>query len=323
MLSGDQGRLRVADYEEFSNSKLAKNLLDWHEYASAYRYDFKSGAHIICDATLEKMATYICGSVQTNEKTGTSKLTTGTENAAKDACKRVLLNCKVNGQMLPYSYLLKIIENTVSSKSKLSDTEWHDVLHVACCLINKYKHDNKEEYTLALDKENRNHSYLFGRLFAVLQYMETEGRTAATKSSGTSKEKTSSISYMLRGCMIAPASQAMNLWSKAELWLNKCSTGKRVYVERMYNELMEQFDPKGWTNAPVDHNFMLGFAHQDKYIFTSHKTVEDAVDTAVAQASEEGTTVDVDSILDAAIETADSASGTIIAASTYGEQITM
>lgn len=48
------------------------------------------------------------------------------------------------------------------------------IRHTACALIRKYRNDQakREEWKVTLDTENRDRSYLFGRLLAVLEQAE-------------------------------------------------------------------------------------------------------------------------------------------------------
>ncbi|MFP3361001.1 type I-C CRISPR-associated protein Cas8c/Csd1, partial [Planococcus sp. SIMBA_143] len=68
--------------------------------------------------------------------------------------------------------------------------EWEKTLSITCALARKSLLEKKEEWNVALDQENNNRDYLFGRLLAVADVFE---RRALGKEE---KRATNAIRYM-------------------------------------------------------------------------------------------------------------------------------
>lgn len=280
---GDTGRLHVLDFEEFNNSALMDALLDWHEHAVANAWNRNSHAYVLRDAALSTLAMYITGGVKDGKFAKEDKL--------YDGCMQQLIRCKMAKQPIPYSYVGQLTAKLAKSKSEVKPLEWRSLLHAACCMINKYRYDvKKEEPIVNLDRSITNRSYLFGRLFAVLQYMDAAGRKAATAKSDSSKEKESILSQSLQGCITTPAMQAARLLGKAYPWLQKCSEGQRIFIEKEYDEISSTLKVSDWNNKALDNLWALGFAHEQQWLYTSRKGIDDIADEA--DAAEEAITTE-------------------------------
>ena len=84
-----------------------------------------------------------------------------------------LLHCIIDRQPVPFD----IVRTLTVKASKLQILERKNrelILFLACAFIRKYRNDKQKEeaWTLSLDLENRDRSYLFGRLLAVLEQVE-------------------------------------------------------------------------------------------------------------------------------------------------------
>jgi len=52
---------------------------------------------------------------------------------------------------------------------------WHKALTIACALFRKYTFDNtRKEYSMTLDPTNTNRDYLYGRLLAIADHLESK-----------------------------------------------------------------------------------------------------------------------------------------------------
>lgn len=288
---GPTGRLHVLDFVEFNNSALTEALLDWHEHAVAAAWNRDSHAYVLRDVALRTLALYIAGGVKDGKF--------AKEDTLYDSCMRQLIQCKLNKQPIPYAYVGQLVAKLAKSKSEIKPFEWRSLLHATCCMINKYRYDvKKEEPIVNLDRGNTNRSYLFGRLFAVLQYMDAAGRKAATTSSESSKEKESILSQSLQGCITTPAMQAARLFGKAYPWLQKCNKGQRIFIENEYNEIAGALKVSGWDNKALDNLWALGFAHEQQWLYTSRKGI-DAIADEVDTDEETTTSEDVTTAFDA------------------------
>lgn len=100
-----------------------------------------------------------------------------------------MLPCIVDGAKVPIDIITSLF-NRASNPVAMENWEWEKTLSIACALINKHLTDRQEGIGLALDENNDDRSYLFGRLLAVADVLE---RRALGKEE---KRATNAIRYM-------------------------------------------------------------------------------------------------------------------------------
>lgn len=90
------------------------------------------------------------------------------DKLVKSAMAR-LLPCVVDGRKIPLDIVNRILERT-SNPVSMERWEWEKQLSIACAVMKK--HYEKEEFTMALDKDIKDRNYLFGRMLAVADALE-------------------------------------------------------------------------------------------------------------------------------------------------------
>ncbi len=173
-----------------------------------------------------------------------------------------LLRCLVDGQRLPVDFV-----QTLSAKASrpLSYTAKNreTLLSIACALIRKYRNESmrqsrqqKEEWTLGLDENNHDRSYLFGRLLAIAEHVER-----ITYDAQEGREPNA-----IR--MQALFSQRPNyawriLEERLEPYYNHLKPGLRQYYRKMTQEITDWLradDPS--LNKKLEDVYLLGYYHQ-------------------------------------------------------------
>ncbi len=112
----------------------------------------------------------------------------------------------------------------------------------------------KEEFTMALDKNNTNSAYLCGRLFAVLEQLQQDA-------SGNSLNRTIKDAYFSSACT-QPAIIFPKLLRLAQNHLAKANYGS--YWNSMIGEISAKLDGAFPTTLPLEEQgkFILGYYHQ-------------------------------------------------------------
>lgn len=157
---------------------------------------------------------------------------------------------------------LDLVEQSIQAACKPSAYEaweWQRNIGVACALYKGWRarhHDlsQRRTYSMSLDKNLRSRDYLYGRLLAVAENIESYALYLAGEQRNTNAER-----YMQRF-----AKQPCATWRDIELAL-------KPYQERLQNngrdtgkqaidEIMELFDHTDFTNDnPLSGEFLLGY----------------------------------------------------------------
>ena len=170
---------------------------------------------------------------------------------------KVLLNCMINGQAIPLNIVRALVVNA-SSPLKYSSSNYNRVLYTACAVLRKYKNDKykREEYKMALDEKNTNRSYLFGRLLAICDKVES-----STYKFGEERE-TNATRIQTTFCN-RPMTSFKILENQLIPYYGKLKGGLPSYFKNMITEILQNIDPNDMKiNKPLEDVYLLGYYHQ-------------------------------------------------------------
>lgn len=130
------------------------------------------------------------------------------------------------------------------------------LLSTACAVIRKYRNDRlqREEWTMALDKDCTDRSYLFGRLLAVAEQVE---HSTYDRDEGREPNAIRMQSVFCR--------QPMYAWGILEQALGpyyaRLKPGLRNYFKTIIGEIVQKLPGPGdpALNAPLDDVYLLGY----------------------------------------------------------------
>jgi CRISPR-associated protein Csd1 len=143
--------------------------------------------------------------------------------------------------------------------------EWEKTLSITCSLINK-----QEGYDLALDKNNLNRDYLFGRLLAVADVLE---RRALNSDEGRA---TNAIRYMN-----AFTNNPERTWKIIQTALQPYQVrlgNKGLYLSKIIDDIASKIPFEEFNNKPLSGKYLLGFYSQ-RYDLYTKKNDNDNKDT--------------------------------------------
>lgn len=162
-----RGRLSVTYYSEMRALDLVDRLQNWYDTCrldTRYRQAWSP--------TLKSIVKFAFGTQRVGKVVVDSK--------AYGEHFQHLFHCLVDAQPLPSDIVRALvlkanhleIYSTYNKKTKSDNRE--QLLSTACAVVRKYHNDKlkKEVWTLALDEQNLDRSYLFGRLLAVAEHVE-------------------------------------------------------------------------------------------------------------------------------------------------------
>lgn len=237
------GRLSNSFYRELTGAEFLERVSDWHTQCSwmqQYSVDKTfCGAPSPVDIALAAFGTKMGkdSAINVNDK-------------LKRATVQRLLPCIVDGMPIPRDIVVSVVRSA-TKRTIYKEWEWRKILGIACAV---FRHHKKEErYKMAVERERKSRDYLFGRLLAVADCIESFALSKTEKGRATNAAR-----YMQRF-----ASHPVSTWRTIELALapykaRLARTGGKY--ERALDEIMDNFAADDFTDTPpLTGEFLLGF----------------------------------------------------------------
>jgi len=250
------GRMGITFYQDMDENDYIQRILDWHETCSwIFRY---KNQHFISAPSANRIIAAGFG-----EPKGKNYY-----KIQKQARERLLYSI-VCGQPLDRGWMAAAVarvsqplafDNLYSYQSKdkwVINGTWEHALSVTCAMVRKY-YNKKEDFTLELDKSNTDRSYLFGRLLAIADKIESHARYLQG-ANDTEKRPTNAVRYMS-----AFSTKPLRTWKVVYGQLNpyiQRLNGADWYQQQI-DEVMALFAPDALTDAPLDGKYLLGYSLQ-------------------------------------------------------------
>lgn len=241
------GRLAISFYKKMSGSDYLDNIEFWHNscfWQHEYKYKKKDGKtqwySFIGAPSLRDIAVTIYGSA--NDK------------VIKSAIER-LLPCVTDRKRLPCDMVNTALNRIFRPGCFENEYEFQKALSITCALVRKHYYDkNKEECDVALDENDRERSYLYGRLLATAQVLEEVALYHQGINRGTAAERYRE----------AFRKHPYRTWQIIE----SCLDPYKAYLKKMKNtfyankisEIVDLFEKGEHENdAPLSGRFALGY----------------------------------------------------------------
>lgn len=277
------GRLSIQYYAEKQAIDYLDSILKWHkDLAWIHRFKTKKverkGKEVNKSyAFLGAPSPYdIVLCAFGNEQSGLLKIPEK-DKFVNQQLKRIL-PCIVDGTKLPRDFMRGAYANAIRPVSK-EKYNWLKCLSVACSLTKKYYIDMEgEEYEMALDREQTDRSYLYGRLLAIADRIESKALESKKSEGGESKRQTTAMRYM------EPLSKRpYKTWKNIELKLTPywkmLNQNSASYYKKELNQVMELFEAADFmNNRALEPLFLLGYHCQSSDFYKSKKTEETSND---------------------------------------------
>lgn len=247
------GRLSIVYYNEFFASDFWERIIDWGETCNWMFLKFseqKKPYFKMETPSFRRIAECAFGREQ-------GKFIEANDKVLKEQVQR-LVKCMLEKQPIPKDivYALTVRASTPLAYSSVNRER---VLSTACAVIVKYNIDKGimkkgEHDVMKLDLENRDRSYLFGRLLAVLEKVER-----ATYEAGEGREPNA---IRLQSAYVNhPLKTWMTLEEVLKPYFQKLKPGSREYYRRLISEITELFEEEDFTilNQGLKETYLLGY----------------------------------------------------------------
>lgn len=237
--SATPGRMAITFYRELTGSDFLNKVDNWHESCAwIHNYGYNKEAKKFVGAPAPK---------DIAEAAYGSKVDT---KLKKTTIERVL-PCIIDNRQIPRD----IVESAVRracNRVGMENWEWEKTLSIACALYKKLK--GKEDYNMALDENRKTRSYLYGRLLAVADCLESFALYTSEK-----KRPTNAARLMQRF-----ADRPCSTWRTIELMLTSYKArlgGRTKKYQDVIDNTMNMFGSvEDFTDdKPLSGEFLLGY----------------------------------------------------------------
>lgn len=249
------GRLAIMESQKQSSSRYLENLLYWHETCSwiQIKYKDKKYYEYYGMVGIKDIANILYGT----ESQGNLTLKGSNEKMYAEVCKR-LIACILQRRRLPADMVHLAVRRASSPASYENQLNWKRTLALACSFIKKQSEERreKEAWTVALDKNNCDRSYLYGRLLAVADRVEFLSMDR------DEKRETNAKRYMT-----AFSQQPFRTWKVLEERLkpyqSRLGEGQRIFYEHLIEEIFWLFETGDFEkNESLSGIYLLGYHNQ-------------------------------------------------------------
>ncbi|WP_207695817.1 CRISPR-associated protein cas8c/csd1, subtype I-c/dvulg [Enterococcus sp. DIV0212c] len=165
-----------------------------------------------------------------------------------------LFPCVVDGKMIPINLVRKLLQRA-SNPVSMEKWEWEKTLSITCAVMKKHFNFKKEEKNVALDRDETDRNYLFGRMLAVADVLEER----ALYKAGINRS-TNAIRYMN-----AFSNHPLKTWKIIQENLIPYQArlrGKGSYYQKLLDEIGASFDLEQYTDKALDGKYLLGYYSQ-------------------------------------------------------------
>lgn len=264
--SATPGRMAVTYYYEAMPDDYLTAIADWYDNFAWYAFYFDK---------------------ETNQKHMTIQAPTPYQIAVSAYGSRVsdAVRKQVVSQVLPVivegyyrqipKTLMELCVKRACNPLGLENWEWEQNLSVACSLYrgyyNRLKNDKKRSYTVALQENYTSRDYLYGRLLAIAEDIESLALYVAGENRVTTAQR-----YMQQF-----ANRPFSTWRNIELsldpYMKRLKNNRPDYLfnkQNLLNDVMSKFDINDFNNnTPLSGEFLLGY-HCQKMAFYLAKQIK-------------------------------------------------
>lgn len=272
--SATPGRMAVTYYYEAMPDDYLTAIADWYDNFAWYAFYFDK---------------------ETNQKHMTIQAPTPYQIAVSAYGSRVsdAVRKQVVSQVLPVivegyyrqipKTLMELCVKRACNPLGLENWEWEQNLSVACSLYrgyyNRLKNDKKRSYTVALQENYTSRDYLYGRLLAIAEDIESLALYVAGENRVTTAQR-----YMQQF-----ANRPFSTWRNIELsldpYMKRLKNNRPDYLfnkQNLLNDVMSKFDINDFNNnTPLSGEFLLGYHCQKMafYLAKQTKKTDEKTDT--------------------------------------------
>lgn len=257
--SATPGRMAIAYYRELTGSEFLDRIEQWHN-RFAWAQNFGIDKHFFGAPAPQDIAEAAYSRID--------------EKLKKSTVER-LVPCLIDGQPFPRDLLTSVVRRA-SQRVRMPHWAWEKTLGIACALYRGTFH--QEEYAMALETERTTRDYLYGRLLALAEHIESRALHVGGEARDTTAAK------LMQRFAQRPAST----WRTIELALAPAKSRLRAKrggfmheMEKLHDQIVCTFQNNDFIDdSPLSGEFLLGYHCQREALMKPPpKPTESGTDT--------------------------------------------
>lgn len=261
--SATPGRMAITFYREINRSEFLAHLENWHS-RTAWPQNFGKKLKFIGAPSPSDIAEAAYG-LRVDDK-------------LKKATRARLLPCIVDGMPIPADLVASAAQRA-ARRAGLDEWEWEKRLGIACALFRGSWPERNYEMSLELDRTTRD--YLYGRLLAIADHLESRALHLAGETRGTTAAR------LMHRFSDRPASTWQTIWLSLDSYRNRLRSLRPPFLNAMETQIdtiVAAFDPPGefLRDSPLSPEFLLGYHCQRQQLRPKPSNSNSDVDDVAA-----------------------------------------
>ena len=247
------GRLSMVEEKTLDSARYLENIKKWHESCEWIHEKRKGEKRVQFSGMVgvRDVAELLFG---VENKGSLAIMDANGKKLYAEVAKR-LIPCIWNGYKIPEDYVNRAMLKASAPLTYKEQKNWERVLTLACSLGKK--HYEREEWNVALNKEEKDRNYLYGRLLAVADRIEYRTYDESDRARITNAKR----------YMNTFSQRPFETWKVIEEniqpYLNKLGIAERRFYENLLNDICDLFDVESFSdNSRLDGLYLLGFHSQ-------------------------------------------------------------
>ena len=242
--SATPGRMLITYYRELKASEFLERLQSWHEH-TAWPQNMGKDRRFIGAPSPGDIAEAAYGR-RVDEK-------------FKKATVERLLPCIVDGRAIPQD-LVRACAQQAARPTGMKHWEWERCLGIACSLVRSSMRRSsitKENYSMSLEEGRNSRDYLFGRLLAIAEKIESYALYLAKEGRDTTAER------LMQRFSDHPASTWRTIELALRPYMQRLQSNRPGYLYNLkclLDDVISRFKDDDFTRAGrLDAEFLLGY----------------------------------------------------------------
>ncbi|MCH5324220.1 MAG: type I-C CRISPR-associated protein Cas8c/Csd1 [Eubacterium sp.] len=273
-----QGRLSVVESAQLSCSLYLKNICRWHEDCKWLQTKYKNGYYqYLGIPAVRDIAELLYGS----EERGGLSLKGSNEKRLPEICNRIR-PCIVYGRPVPQDMVDLAVRRASAPEGFESEIVWERVLGLACSLVKKKESEkgSKEVWSVALNTESRDRSYLYGRMLAVADRIER-------RTYDVNEKRTTNAKRLMNAFSKRPYSTWKIIEERVITYLDKLNGGERITYSQLLDKLCQKFDEGDFEDdTALSGLYLLGYHSQSLGLSGKAEESSQEADPEITQSNE-------------------------------------
>lgn len=238
--SATTGRMAVLYYRNLNVEHYLDRLTEWHSSCSwlhSYRKNDDGEYVRFHGAPATKDIAYAAYGPRASDK------------LVKGVMER-MLPCIIDKRNVPLD-IVNSVRHRASSPESMDKWDWEKTLSIACALINK---QSGEAFSVALDMDNNDRDYLFGRLLAVADVLER-------RALGSEETRATNAVRYMNAFSRHPERTWNTIQAALQPYQARLGT-KATYWSKIIDEIGSRFQLEEFNNKPLSGKYLLGYYSQ-------------------------------------------------------------